>query len=159
MPLQTTPVISSKSSQYDVAKSQLRFGQVPSDKISIRWRKFRALQSFPRQQQPGATVHHQSGGLREWNTFCVAMMLTTRQQTFFAADPAMAHDYIVVKHAQRAPPWFGQRKNFEFNFHASSGREVFRQILQRRVVAAFIEEVVSAEENIEFQIVIGLVAC
>src|SRR5205823_12992794 len=88
MPSLTTPVIPSKSSQYGVAKSQLRFGQVPSDKISIPRRKFRALQSFPRQEQSGATVHHQSGGLREWNTFCVAMMLTTRQETLFAPDPA-----------------------------------------------------------------------
>src|SRR5207302_994504 len=92
MPFQTTPVIPSKSTQNGVAKSQLRFGQVPSDKISIPWRKFRALQSFPRQQQTGATVHHQSGGFCERNTFSVAMMLATRQQTLFTPQPAMSHD-------------------------------------------------------------------
>ena len=120
--LATAPMILAIRRQQHIAKRQLRFREIASDKIRFRFAEIFSRQPFGGIQQTGTAIHQQPGRFVQRNFRRVAMLLATGEQHIIATLPAVAGHEIVVKHARRAAAQLVQCENFELHFKSGFRR-------------------------------------
>jgi hypothetical protein len=62
--LATAPPILAVNGQENIAKRQLRLGQIAADEVGVFRRKCGAVQSLLDKEQTGGAIHQQAGGFR-----------------------------------------------------------------------------------------------
>src|SRR5262249_39608817 len=99
--------------QQDVAKRQLRLGEIAPDEVGVFRCKRLLLQLLAGKEQTGTAVHQEARGFREWNALSVTVIGAAGQQTFLSPEAAVPHEQVIIEHAHWAAAQFLEREKFE----------------------------------------------
>lgn len=141
----------------NVAEREFGFGEVTSEEIGVVAGEVGAGELLLGVEEAGAAIHEEARGFVERDAMRRAMMVAAGEPVFGAMDESMSADEIVVEHRHRAALEFPVREEFEFDFDAGVGGESFGDVVEFGVVTFFGEQIGTAMDDIEFEVVVGTI--
>jgi hypothetical protein len=154
---EAAPVIAFGYGQNDIAQSELGFGEVATDEVGIGGGEVFLSEALAGEEEAGAAVEEESGGFVEGDAGGIAMVVAAVEESVVADDPAMAHEQVIVEHADGAAAEAGEGEDLELDIDADGGGEGFAEVMECGFETAVVEECAAANEDEELEIVVGTV--
>src|SRR5262245_37441410 len=86
------------------------------------------------------------------------MVMTIPKHVRVATKLLMTGNQIVIEHARLAFPQLGRRDDMELHFHSGGFSQLMGQMIQCGAEASSIQKSVAGNEDVKFEIVVGLIA-
>lgn len=138
MTFDTAPVVGATRGEPGVTESQLRFGEVTPDEVSVLIGERFPLKTLFGVEQAGAAIEEEPGCFVQGDAGCVTVMFAGGKQGGIPNQPLMTHDEVVVEHTGLTADKTGEREDFEFDLDSGLGCQLCGELMQGLAVASII---------------------
>jgi hypothetical protein len=155
MPFDAGPVVLAEGGEDGVAHGELGLGEVASDEVGVVRGEVGEGETGGGEEEAGAAVHEEAGGLGERDAGSVAMGIATGEEGVVAEEPVMTEDEVIGEHGRTALTEAVDAEDLEFDLDPGGRGEFFGELMEEVVVTAFGEEAIAWDDEIEFEVIVG----